>query len=135
MKTKTTANLLLFLVTAIVLSACNNVSVDGYPIVKSVKKIESGQKNSSMYLYDAYCYDGEIDQGNGFHIFTNFQYEVGDTLFSRKQMLGVKTHTDSCKIKLMLKARIIDSLQDEIKQKNMLLKFLLNNEINTGKGQ
>lgn len=108
------------------LTSCGDPEFHGYITVNSIEKYGVESKD---YRYDVYC---KTNMGNGLHLFTNYAYQVGDTLGSRRQFLGnslnsskslVETN-DSLRRVIKNKQVVIDSMSVELAQKNALLKYL-----------
>ena len=110
------------------LTSCGDPEFYGYITVNSIEKYSAESKLDSDYRYDVYC---KSNMG-GLHLFTNYAYQVGDTLGSRRQFLGnslnsskslVETN-DSLRRAIKNKQIVIDSMSVELAQKNALLKYL-----------
>lgn len=117
----------------ILFSSCGDPDFYGYITVNSIENnggnsSEEGVKRSD-YRYDVYC---KTNIGDGLHLFTNYAYQVGDTLGSRRQFLGNSLNSsrsmsetnDSLRRVIKNKQIVIDSMSVELAQKNALLKYL-----------
>jgi opacity protein-like surface antigen len=114
---------------AISLTSCEDPDFYGYITVNSIEKYGVESKLDSDYRYDVYC---KTNMGDGLHLYTNYAYQVGDTLGSRRQFLGNNLNSsrsmseanDSLRRVVKSKQVVIDSLSVELAQKNALLKYL-----------
>ena len=117
---------------AISLTSCGDPDFYGYITVNSIEKHELESKLDSDYRYDVYC---KTNMG-GLHLYTNYAYQVGDTLGSLRQFLGNNLNSaksmsetnDSLRRAIKNKQVVIDSMSVELAQKNALLKYLTPNK-------
>jgi len=112
------------------LTSCVDPDFYGYITVNSIESYSTGgEQIQSDYRYDVYC---KTNMGDGLHLYTNYAYQVGDTLGSRRQFLGNNLNSsrsmseanDSLRRVVKSKQVVIDSLSVELAQKNALLKYL-----------